>query len=147
VRVIQKTQIMPLILAGCPDFLPVWEKHRTSWKGEEAGIYNDLAEFATFIVDCYERQDTNTVVTAFGMIEELLVSGDEETRAAASIGFLEDVQNIASWRPFGNSVFTQWLGPESKLAWFEIEETWRGKTSLADVVRAEVATAKKKPGS
>ena len=115
--------------------------------GEEAGIYNDLAEFATFIVDAYARQETESVVAAFATIEELVVGGDEEVRAAAAIGFLEDVINIASWRPFGASVFIQWLGPKSKEAWAEIEDMWRGKRSLMDVVRAEQVAAKNKPKS
>jgi hypothetical protein len=114
------------------------------WEDKEAGIYNDLGEFGTFIVDCYEKQDTEPIVAAFKLIEELFVLGDEEVRAAAAIGFLEDVRNVASWRPFGCAVFTQWFGPKSQLAWRQIEEIWRGKRSLADVVRAENA-AKNKP--
>lgn len=144
---IQKAQVIRLILAKCPWFTPTWEKYRTLWRREEAGIDNDMAEFATFIVNCYAQQDTEPVVAAFGVIEELLVDGDEEVRTAAAIGFLEDVRNIASWRPVGSDVFIQWLGPQSKLAWAEIEEMWRGRTSLADVVRAEQAAAKNKPKS
>jgi alpha-glucuronidase len=145
--VIKKAEIMPLILARCPGFTPIWEKHQAFWEGKEAGIYNDLGEFATFIVDAYARQEIEPIVVAFAIIEELLAGGDEEVRAAASIGFLEDVRNIASWRPFGAAVFIQWLGPESKKAWAEIEEMWRGKRSLMDVVRAEQAAAKEKPKS
>jgi hypothetical protein len=143
VTVIQKSQIMPLILARCPGFQPIWEKHQKFWKGEEAGIYNDLAEFATFIVDAYARQDTEPIVVAFGIIEELLGAGDEEVRTAASIGFLEDIQTIASHQPFGATVFVQWLGPQSKEAWAEIEEMWRGKNSLMNVVRAEIVATNK----
>jgi hypothetical protein len=145
--VIEKTDIMPLVLARCPGFAPTWEKHRLLWEGEESGIYNDLAEFATFIVNCYEQRATEPVVAAFALIEELLVDGNEDVRNAATIGFLEDVQNIASWRPFTAAVFVQWLGPKSKLAWAEIEEMWRDKSSLADVIRGELraATNKLKP--
>ena len=145
--VIKKTEIMPLILARCPSFTPAWEKHQAFWQGEEAGIYNDLAEFATFIVDAYAHQDIESVLAGFATIEELLVGGDEEVRTAAAIGFLEDVRNSASWRPFGAAVFIQWLGPNSKEAWAEIEHIWRGKRSLADVIRAERAAAKDKPKS
>jgi hypothetical protein len=141
---IHVNQIIPLILDTCPGFRPTWEKHRALWHDEEAGIYNDAAEVATYIVDCYGNGDTEPIGAAFGVIEELLVTGDEEVRAAASIGFLEDVRNISSWRPFGSNVFIQWLGPQSRLAWADIEELWRGKNSLADVVRAEKAAAKNK---
>jgi hypothetical protein len=98
-------------------------------------------------VDAYSRQETEMVAAAFMAIEELLAEGDEEVRTAAAIGFLEDIQTIASNRPFGAAVFVQWLGPKSKKAWAEIEEMWRGKSSLMDVVRAEQRAAKDKPKS
>jgi hypothetical protein len=143
--VIRKSQIMPLVLARCPSFKTAWEKHQEFWQGEEAGIFNDMGEFGNFIVDAYARQDLEPVAAAFVIVEELLADGDEEVRAAAAIGFLEDVRNVAAWRPFGSAVFLQWLGPKSKEAWAEIEEMWRGKNSLMDVVRAEIAAAKNKP--
>jgi hypothetical protein len=140
---IEKPQVIPMILARCPGFQPFWEKHKEFWKGAEAGIYNDLGEFAAYIVDAYASQDIETIVAAFLLTEELLVNGDEEVHTAAAIGFLEDVRNGASWRPFGATVFVQWLRPQFKEAWAMIEEMWRGKTSLADVIRAERAAMNK----
>jgi hypothetical protein len=144
---IQPAQIMPLVLSRCPGFKSTWEKHRELWQGEEAGIYNDLGEFASFIVDAYARHEIAPIIAAFALVEELLGGGDEETRGAAAFGFLEDLKNTASWRPFGASVFIQWLGPKSKEAWAEIDEIWRGKTNLAEVVRAEIEATKNKPKS
>jgi hypothetical protein len=144
---IQKAQIIPLVLSRCPGFKSAWEKHRELWQGEEAGIYNDLGEFASFIVDAYARQEVSPIAAAFALVEELLDGGDEEVRAAAAFGFLEDLKNTASWRPFGATVFIQWLGPRSKEAWTEIDEIWRGKTNLAEVVCAEIEAAKNKPKS
>jgi hypothetical protein len=105
-------------------------KHRKFWGEEEAGIYNDLAEFAHFIVEAYDHNDRASTTAAFALIEQLLFEGDQEVREAAAIGFLEDVQNIASRRSFGSAVFVQWLGPQSHKEWGEIEEKWRGKRSL-----------------
>lgn len=140
---IQKSEIIPLILSRCPTFVPSWEKHRKCWGTKEPGIYNDLGEFAQFVVTAYSREDKESVVAAFEVIEELLGNGDEEIRTAAAIGFLEDVQVIASNRPFGAGVFVQWLGPKSTEVWAEIKEIWRGKNSLTDVVREEQAAKKK----
>ncbi len=141
---ILKPQIMPMALKACPSFTARWENHRKLWGDDEAGIYNDLAEFAHFIVDAYDCTDSSSIVAAFGLIEKLLLEGDQEVRDAAGIGFLEDVRNIASSRPYGSAVFLQWLGPTSQRAWSEIEKTWRGKRSLMDVVRAEREAQKKK---
>jgi len=64
---------MPLILAKCPRFKPTWEKYQKLWQGEEAGIYNDLGEFATLIVDSYAKQDIDPTFAAFALLEEVLV--------------------------------------------------------------------------
>ena len=55
--------------------------------------------------------------------------GDEQAKELASIGVNEDIHNIASHRPFGRSVFYQWLGPESWAAWDELCESWRQVTA------------------
>jgi hypothetical protein len=141
---ILKSQVIPMILERCPAFTQAWKKHRKYWADKEAGIYNDLAEFAHFIVDSYSSGNTSSIAAAFTVIEEFLVDGDQEVRTAAEIGFLEDIQNIASWHPFGSGVFIQWLGPQSKMAWASVEETWRGKSSLADVIRGEQSADKKR---
>ena len=96
-----------------------------------------------FVIAEFERGDITLVRTAFDSIEQLLREGDHEVRDIAAIGFLEDVQILASHKPFGRQPFAQFLGPLSEQAWAEIEEMWRGKTSLADVVRAEARAAKK----
>ncbi len=67
----------------------------------------------------------------------MLHEGDDEVRDLVSIGLLEDLQTIASWRPFGMDVFLPWLGPTSLHAWNEILTMWKGKHSLAEVLRAE----------
>jgi len=100
---IQKHQVIPLLLSACPDFWRRWQKHAPMWNGQEAGIHSDLGEFATYVVDAYGSQNSEQVVDAFQLVERLLTDGDEEVRAAAAIGFLEDVQSLASNRPFGPS--------------------------------------------
>ena len=127
-----------MVLIACPAFQERWNKHRESWRNEEPGIYNDLGEFAHFIVDqAYPSGDLASVNASFALMEKFLEEGDQEVRDAAGIGFLEDVQNISSWRPFGQAPFIERLGPLSRQAWAEVEEGWRGRNSLADVVRAE----------
>jgi hypothetical protein len=68
----------------------------------------------------------------------LLVEGNEEMREFASIGFLEDIQTISSWREHKGRVFLKWLGPQSKKRWHQIDELWRvSGGSLAGVLRTE----------
>jgi hypothetical protein len=134
----QAKQVMPRLIAEFPAFRPRWEKHLESWKGKTAGSYNDIAEFAHFVVhDLYPNGNTADVQRAFALMEQWLVNGNRNLRDLITIGFLEDVQNVASWQAFGREVFTPFLGPQCRQAWNEIEKTWACKTSLMEVVREE----------
>lgn len=128
---------MPLLLEACPGFGPAWQEHVSWWKGEEAGVYNDAAEFARYLVESYERGSTSEFPAAFATIEKILAEGNQEARDVAGIGVIEDLQTIGSNHSCGAEVFTLWLGPLSKVAWAEIEKMWEGKESLMDVLRSE----------
>jgi hypothetical protein len=73
----------------------------------------------------------------FQVMERLLAERDQETRDLIGWGFFETLQNVSSWRQEGNKVFEQFLGPVSRRAWTDIQSAWAGKSSLADVIRAE----------
>ncbi|HEV8385960.1 MAG TPA: hypothetical protein VGQ11_13910, partial [Candidatus Acidoferrales bacterium] len=68
---IEESQIIPLLLERCPKFRSRWQQHRKWWRGEEAGIYNDLAELAHFVVDSYAAGDMESVQAAFDAAENL----------------------------------------------------------------------------
>ena len=133
-----EAEVMPRLIAEFPGFRPRWEKHLEVWQGEPAGSYNDIAEFAHFVVqDLYPDGYTADLQRAFALMEHWLVNGNRNLRELIAIGFLEDVQNVASWRAFGKEAFVPFLGPQCRKAWDEIEKTWAGKTSLMEVVREE----------
>ena len=129
--------MIPILLERCPGFAPAWQKHREEWGQKQAGIYNDLAKFVHFLVKSYGQGETDSFPAVFEAVEVFIVEGDEETKNAAALGILETLQCVASWKPFGARAFVKWLGPKSREAWAEIEEMWRGKNSLMDVIRAE----------
>lgn len=130
--------VMPRLVAEFPGFRLRWEKHLEFWKSAAAGDYNDIAEFVRFIVeDLYPSSDTQDIQRAFDLMEHWLVNGNQSLRNLISIGFLESVQNVASWQAFGKDAFLHFLGPQCRQAWNEIERVWAGKTSLMEVVRAE----------
>jgi hypothetical protein len=121
-----------------PTFLARWRKHLEYWKGEPAGQYIDMAEFVHFVVeDLYEHANLDEMRRVFDCLEKLFTEGNQETRDLIGLGFFETLQNFASWRPYGNTVFEPFFGPMSKEVWKEIRQTWQGKSSLMDVIRAE----------
>jgi [ribosomal protein S5]-alanine N-acetyltransferase len=137
--VIRKQDVMPLLLAACPGFAPMWRAHLEYWEGEERGIFNDTGEFARYLVESYAKRQTDDLGAAFTTLERIIREGDDEARGAATVGVLESVQTLASHEPSGPSVFLKWLGPLSRRAWTEIEAQWEaGGGSLAGVIRNEL---------
>jgi hypothetical protein len=126
------------LVEAFPDFSPRWRKHLAYWRGEPAGNYIDMAEFVHFVVeDLYEQSNLDELRRFFECLERLFVEGNQETRDIIGLGFLETLQNFASWRSYGNTVFEQFLGPMSRQVWNDIKRQWRGKSSLMEVIRAE----------
>lgn len=132
-----KSQLMPWILKIAPDFKPRWQKHLERWDGQPAGIYNDIAEFAHYVVDCYDTGETSCYSAFFDLVERLIATGSKEMQDLAVVGFLEDIQTIASWRPHKGKAFVRWLGPKSQVAWAQLDELWANHGSLANIIRAE----------
>ena len=134
-----EAEVMPRLVADFPRFRPRWERHLELWKGEPAGGYNDIVQFAHFVVeDLYPNGNSEDLQRAFDLMERWLVNGNQNLRELIAIGFLEDVQNVASWQAFGKEVFIPFLGPQSRQAWNEIERIWADKTSPMEVVRDEL---------
>jgi hypothetical protein len=133
---ITEPEVMPLLIAACPGFQSAWEKHLDYWNGEQPGAFIDAAEFARYLVESYEQNETSEFPAAFAAIEKVLNEGDQEARDIAGIGVIEDIQTIAS-HSCGGDVFVEWLGPTSRIAWAQIAKMWEGKSSLMDVIRAD----------
>jgi hypothetical protein len=126
------------LVEAFPQFSVRWRDHLANWAGEPAGLYIDMAEFVHFVVeDLYEKQLTAELRRVFDLLEELFANGDQSTRDLVGLGFFETIQNFASWKPYGNKVFEEFLGPMSKQCWKEIRRQWAGKSSLMDVIRSE----------
>jgi hypothetical protein len=103
-----------------------------------------MAEFVHFVIeDLYERANLDEMRRVFDCLESLFAEGSQETRDLIGLGFFETLQNVASWRPYGNTVFEPFFGSMSKQVWKDIGRIWQGKSSLMDVIRAERNTFKK----
>jgi len=129
---------MLTLVEAFPNFAGRWREHLAWWGGEPAGTYNDMAELVHFVVeDLYEESRLDEVRRVFELLEKLFADGELDTRNLIAGGFFETLQCFASWRPYGNRVFEQFLGPMSEQCWREIEQMWVGKSSLMDVIRSE----------
>jgi len=135
---ITKKDVLPWLMEKAPGFEESWRKHLEWWGEKERGDFNDIAEFAQYVVDSYASGKTSELPGVFASVEQVLEDGDASAKELAVIGVLEDIQTIASHQPFGANAFVRWLGPLSREAWTEIDKLWRaGGGSLAGVLRVE----------
>jgi hypothetical protein len=126
------------LLIAFPDLSERWRTHVALWGGKPAGSYNDMHVFVEFTLEAlYEKGNLERTRRVFRLLERLFIEGDQEVRNLIGLGFFESLRNIASRRPYGSKPFEEFMGPTSIQIWREIERQWRGKSSLADVIRAE----------
>lgn len=124
-----EADVMPRLVADFPDFRTRWEKHLEFWEGKPAGYYNDISEFVRFVVeDLYPSGKTEDVRRLLDLMEYWLGKGSSGVRELVTIGFFEDLQNLASSSPAcSKEVFIPFLGPKSREAWDELERFWAGE--------------------
>jgi len=117
------------IIATVPDFEPRYQRFLAEWQGEDTPWYLAMGELAHYIVESYEQGTTAQYQKLFSAVEHVLQNGDGEIQNLIWVGLLEDIQNIASHRSFGPDVFRVWLGPQSLIAWDEVN---RGMQKVAE---------------
>jgi hypothetical protein len=121
-----EADVMPRLVAEFPGFRARWEKHLEYWEGKPAGYYNDITQFVYFVVrDLYPSGRIEEVKHAFDLMEYLLKNGSHGVRELVVIGFLEDLQNLASQQ--AKEALVPFLGPKSREAWDELERFWAGE--------------------
>jgi len=126
------------LLDAFPGFEPTWTAHLAYWNGEPAGSYMDISEFAHFFdQELFSIGETREMSRALHLMDELFLEGDEATRDLIGIGFIEDIQNILSWRTEGHSTIIPLLPPTLLKVWKQIEKQWVGRNSLIEVIDAE----------
>jgi hypothetical protein len=125
---------MERIIASVPGFRTGWDQFLNEWKTEEPlPYYLGMSELAHYVVENYSRGITTEFPALFSVIELLLQDPAPELESLITVGFLEDVQNIASHREFGANAFRRWLGTRSVVVWDEIDaharrmDAWTGK--------------------
>ena len=125
------------IIATVPDFQPRYQTFLADWKGEDTPWYLAMGEVAHYIVESYEQGNTAQYQELFSAVEHVLHSGDAEIQNLIWVGLLEDIQNISSHRSFGPDVFRVYLGPQSLIAWDEVNRGMQKAAEWASQRRKE----------
>ena len=130
---ITRDDVMPLLLAACPSFGAVWaELEHDPLVVDDDGTrlhYLDAARVADHLVELLVRGERDEVAAALGVVERMHREGDEYVRELATIGYLEDLQNVADRHPGCDRVeLERLLGPESLRWWRGLDAFWSGGT-------------------
>ncbi len=121
------SDVMPLLLEACPQLRPAWEEHLKWWQGEEErGNYNDISVLARYLVENAAADRTECFAKVFHVVERMIDEGDDAVRELATVGLIEDIQNIALNTGVDHDLFLPWLGPHGRRGWYDIIRLWHG---------------------
>ncbi|MCE9534026.1 MAG: hypothetical protein K8T89_23320 [Planctomycetes bacterium] len=125
---ISKDDMMALLLNACPSFAPLWQSFLDEWRDEADGLplYLALADFARHLIDMHANGEIDRLHVVFRAVERLHLEGDEYVREAATIGLLEDLQNLNLHSCTKPEDFVPYLGAESSRCWEEAGRFWNG---------------------
>lgn len=129
----RETMFEPLIIAD-PSFEPRWTKFVAEWEDEpELPIYLALSSLARHLLGRLANADTVGFDRIFAVVERWHTNGDAYVREAASVGLLEDLQNLSGGSGKRPETVEPWLGPESRRWWDKLDRFWVGDNkSLLD---------------
>lgn len=127
---IDKTEVMKLLLSACPSYKDRWIDHLKYFYGDgsEQLLYVDLGDFADHLVELYKSDKIEEFHKVFDVIELLHIEGDDYVKEAATIGLLEGIQNISSNSNVKQEEFLVFLKPVSEKWWRSLNNFWSGKT-------------------
>ncbi len=119
------------LLAACPSFEPAWRAFV-----EEAGRYPNeqplyhvaAEEFARHLVVRLHEGSNDELAVTFQVVERLISEGESYVREAMVTGLLEGIQNIAGDMGVDPDRFKEWLLPETRAWWDNLNRFWDGES-------------------
>lgn len=146
---IVKDDMVPLLLDACPSFAPAWGEFLAEWRGEDhQPQYLAFGDLARHLIGLVERGETAELPAVFRVVERWHLEGDEYVRTAATVGLLEDLQNL-NLHEHGTdpALFRAMLAPESLRCWDELAASWEEffRAQAAEQRQAELDAAVEPP--
>jgi hypothetical protein len=130
---ITKAEMMDLLIRACPSFEPEWQAFQQKWKDDaEPPLYVLFGDFARHLIGKLEKGDTAGFADIFAAIERFHIDGDGWVQEAATVGLLEDMQNLGLHSTTRPEQFEKFLGPVSLKWWDKLNRFWDGRGSLND---------------
>lgn len=120
---ITKENVQDLLFSTCPSFKVFIENDLDE---EDRKLdYIVAGAFARFLLSQYQKNETKEFSAIAQFLEDLLTLGTQEVKELATIGYLEGVQNVWGNNLVDPQVFYEYLLPESKNNWNELNKFWQ----------------------
>ncbi len=131
---IVKDDMMSLILDACPSFASTWQAFLDDWREEinDLPLYIALNDLARHLIGLLERGETAELPAAFQAVERWHLEGNEYVREAATVGLLEDLQNLNLHTTTDPEQFRKYLGSTSERWWNKLYRLWEHGELLTD---------------
>lgn len=118
-------EVNSLLLASCQSFAEPYRASLEAWGDHlHSGIRSD---FISHLLELHRQNRHDEFPAVAHVIERLHVEGDDEVRVMATIAILESIQNVCSNNDADPEAFGQFLLPESRRWWDELNAYWRGE--------------------
>jgi hypothetical protein len=125
--------MMAPMLEACPSFQKEWDEFLSYWKDEpELPLYLALSSLVQHIIQIFEKGDFVTIEKVFAVVERWHLEGEWYVKEAATIGFLEDLQNKGLHKKTSPKDFERFLGPESLRWWKKLYDFWEHGKIITD---------------
>jgi len=98
------------------EFPQVRRYHEAEPEEKPASWSLEAIDLARLMTDLYQEGDEPALRAGFALLEVFLVDGDLAVRGWAG-RTIEQLHDLAAWRPCGREVFAEWLGEESSRIW------------------------------
>lgn len=125
---ITEAEMMEPLLVADPTFRATWVALVAEYDDDpRPPIYIGLGEFAQHLIRRQEQGDTKGFDEVFAVVERWHVDGDHFVSEAATVGFLESLQNWLGGNDRGEAAhFEPYLGPVSRTWWEKLYSFWEG---------------------
>ena len=135
----RKDMFVPL-LEALPSFQPMREAFVAKWTDNpdnrfdapgELPEYLLLGDLARWLIDLHEQNKVDEVRLALSVVEQWLLEGDHYVQEAATIGFIETLQNNIEDDETKQRFF-ELFGPEGQHWWNKLDRFWTKGEHLVD---------------
>lgn len=120
---IERSQMFEPMLEAHPEFSELWDEFIKEWLSEPEGLpyYTLISDVVRECSKILATGQKHRIRKVLSVVERWLLEGDKYVREAATVGFLEDLQNGNLHEGTTPEDFVEFLGPECSFWWKKVE--------------------------